>query len=188
VKNPTGSGANAPVDAAAGPRERTGGLGDGKLAMFLIITGTVVILDVATKLIVQSVFELGDHHDVIGGVVRFTYIENPGAAFGIRLGEYSRVIFLLLSLVALVALSGMYWFTPARERIRLVAIALICGGALGNLIDRIRSPRGVVDFLDVGIGALRWPVFNVADIAVTLGAIVLALSLWQEEKRVGAPK
>jgi signal peptidase II len=100
------------------------------------------------------------------------------------LGEHSRIIFLVLSAVALVALGAMYWFTPATDRLRLAAIALICGGALGNLTDRVRSQAGVVDFLDIGVGTVRWPVFNVADMAVTAGAIILALSLWKEEKKV----
>src|SRR5258705_2211813 len=72
---------------------------------------------------------------------------------------------------------------PVGDRFRQLALGLVAGGAAGNLIDRIRSARGVVDFLDVGIGAYRWPTFNVADIAVSCGAIALAISLW----RGGAP-
>jgi signal peptidase II len=155
----------------------------GKVGLFAAIFGTVVTLDVVTKLIIQRTFTQYDQMDVVGDYIRLTYIHNPGAAFGIHLGDYSRIIFLVLSLVALAALAGMYWTTPARDRVRLSAIALICAGAIGNLIDRVRSARGVVDFLDVGIGDLRWPVFNVADIAVTTGAIFLALSLWQEEQQ-----
>ena len=86
-------------------------------------------------------------------------------------------------MVALVELGAMYWTTPAHDRVRLTAISLVCAGAVGNLVDRIRSHRGVVDFLDIGIGDLRWPVFNVADIAVTTGAVFLALSLWREERQ-----
>jgi signal peptidase II len=67
---------------------------------------------------------------------------------------------------------------------RLLALALVCGGAVGNLIDRVRSSRGVVDFIDVGVGSYRWPTFNVADIAVTCGAVALALVLWSEGKPV----
>jgi signal peptidase II len=78
----------------------------------------------------------------------------------------------------------MYWFTPAVDRLRLSAIALICGGAIGNLIDRVRSENGVVDFIDVGVDTIRWPIFNVADLAVTTGAIILALSLWKEEQHI----
>jgi signal peptidase II len=127
-----------------------------------------------------------EQKDVIGEYLRLTYIHNTGAAFGIQLGPYSREIFLVLSIVALAALAMMYYYTPVSDRLRLASIALICGGAIGNLIDRVRSHHGVVDFLDVGIGTVRWPVFNVADMAVTAGAIILALSLWKEEKRDGA--
>jgi signal peptidase II len=155
-----------------------------KAALFVIILAGVVALDLATKVLVMRTLRLFDQVDVIGSYVRLTYIHNPGAAFGIHLGPYSRIIFLVLSLIALIALAGMYWFTPAADRIRLAAISLICGGAVGNLLDRIRSASGVVDFIDVGVGNVRWPVFNVADIAVTTGAIILALSLWKEERQV----
>ena len=77
---------------------------------------------------------------------------------------------------------------PAGDRFRQLALGLVAGGAAGNLIDRIRSGRGVVDFLDVGIGALRWPTFNVADIAVSCGAIALAISLWREDARRPEPE
>ena len=145
-----------------------------------IVTG-VVLVDFLTKMFIQRTFHLYQQVDVIGEYVRLTYIFNPGAAFGIHVGPYSRIIFLGLSVAALLALAAMYWVTPVAERIRLMAIASICGGAIGNLIDRVRSSAGVVDFVDVGIGTVRWPVFNVADIAVTAGAIFLALSLWREE-------
>jgi signal peptidase II len=155
----------------------------GKAALFAGIMGGVLLLDVATKAAVQRTLREYDQVPVIGEYLRLTYIHNPGAAFGIQLGAHSREIFLVLSLVALVALLVMYWFTPTSDRSRLSAIALICAGALGNLVDRVRLERGVVDFLDVGVGSIRWPVFNVADIAVTAGAIILALSLWNEERR-----
>ncbi|HEX6590078.1 MAG TPA: signal peptidase II [Longimicrobiales bacterium] len=147
------------------------------------IIGGVVALDLITKLIVQRTFHLYEQREVIGDYLRLTFIYNPGAAFGIHVGEYSRVVFFTLSLVALIALVWMYWTTPHHDRMRLSSIALICAGALGNLIDRVRSPRGVVDFLDVGIGDMRWPVFNVADMAVTIGAVLLAISLWNEDTK-----
>jgi signal peptidase II len=156
-----------------------------KLALFFVVLAVVLVLDVSTKLLVQRHFHLYQQMDVVGEYLRLTYIYNPGAAFGIHLGQYSREIFLVLSLVALAALAAMYWFTPAGDRVRLLAIALICGGAVGNLIDRIRSEAGVVDFIDIGVGDIRWPVFNVADMAVTTGAIILAHSLWREEQGSG---
>jgi signal peptidase II len=160
---------------------RSWGAGKGRLFMGTVLS--IVLVDFITKWMVQQRFHLYQQVQVIGDYLRLTFIYNPGAAFGIHLGEYSRPIFLVLSVVALVALTGMYWATPLRDRVRLMSISLICAGAIGNLVDRVRSHRGVVDFLDIGIGDLRWPVFNVADIAVTTGAVFLALSLWREERR-----
>ncbi|HET9441509.1 MAG TPA: signal peptidase II [Longimicrobiales bacterium] len=175
---------NSATNIGAAETVMTRAWNGGKTAILGGVLGGVLLLDLITKLFVQRTFHLYQQVDIVGEYVRLTYIHNPGAAFGIHLGEYSRVIFLFLSLVALAALAAMYWATPAKDRIRLAAIALICGGALGNLLDRIRSSAGVVDFLDVGVGNLRWPVFNVADVAVTTGAIFLALSLWREEQQV----
>lgn len=169
-------------DMDANVAEASRSWGGGKTRLFFGIIVPVVLLDMLSKFLVQQHMRLYQQIDVIGDYFRLTYIHNPGAAFGIHLGEHSRSIFLILSLVALVALAAMYWSTPARDKVRLAAISLICAGAVGNLVDRVRSEQGVVDFLDVGIGDLRWPVFNVADIAVTTGAIFLALSLWQEDQ------
>jgi signal peptidase II len=155
--------------------------GASKRSILFGIGGGVVFLDVATKWLVQRELSLHEQIEVIGDVIRLTFIYNPGAAFGFYLGPYSRGIFLALSLLALAILFGMYAFTPATHGGRLASIALIIAGAFGNLIDRIRSPRGVIDFVDVGLGSARWPVFNVADMAVTTGALLLALSLWRDD-------
>ncbi len=157
--------------------------GTGKAGRLAAIVLGVVALDYVTKALVVHYLRHYDQIDLVGSYVRLTYIENTGAAFGIHIGSYDRVFFLGLTALALCALGFMYWVTPARDRVRLSAIALLCAGAIGNLIDRVRSARGVVDFLDLGLGDLRWPVFNVADLAVTTGAILLALSLWGEERR-----
>ena len=154
----------------------------GKLGLYLGVVGGILALDIFTKLLVQRTLRFGVPVPVWGEFFRLTYIFNPGAAFGLSLGAYSRWLFLGLALVMVVVLFLMYRTTPASDRLRLLAIALVTGGAIGNVIDRIRSHRGVVDFLDFGIGeSWRWPVFNVADIGVTTGAILLAISLWREE-------
>jgi signal peptidase II len=153
----------------------------GKLGLYLGVVGFVLVLDLVTKLIAQQVLPPYRPVPVLGDFFRLTYIYNPGAAFGLNVGGASRWIFLVLALVAVVVLFLMYRSTPVQDRLRLWAICLVTGGALGNVIDRIRSPRGVVDFFDFGIGHLRWPVFNIADIAVTCGAILLAVSLWRED-------
>lgn len=165
------------VQSASWPRSKT--------TILVGILAGVLCLDILTKALVQRYLLVYEQRDIIGEYLRLTYIHNTGAAFGIQLGPYSREIFLVLSLVALISLAAMYYYTPVQDRLRLASIALICAGAVGNLIDRVKSERGVVDFLDVGIGTVRWPVFNVADMAVTAGAIVLALSLWKEEQRDG---
>jgi signal peptidase II len=163
--------------------ERTQDWAATKVALFFGILAGVLVLDISTKLLVQRHFHLYQQVDIIGEYVRLTYIYNPGAAFGIHLGEYSRQIFLVLSLVALGrARRHVLVHAGMADRVRLMAISLICGGAIGNLIDRVRSEAGVVDFIDVGVGDIRWPVFNIADMAVTTGAIILALSLWKEEQ------
>jgi signal peptidase II len=156
---------------------------EGKAGLYAGVVGGVVLLDIVTKYVVQRSLRLYDPVPVMGDFFRLTYIFNRGAAFGLHLGEYSRYIFTALTLVAIVGLFVWYRSTPRIDRTRLLALALVTGGAIGNLIDRIRSKQGVVDFLDFGVGEVRWPVFNVADIAVTTGAILLALSLWREDQR-----
>ncbi len=160
----------------------------GKLGMYLGVVGGVVLLDVITKAIVQRTLRLYDPVPVLGEFFRLTYIFNRGAAFGLHLGEYSRWIFTGLTIVAIVGLFLWYRSTPRSDRTRLIALASVTGGAIGNLIDRLRSHQGVVDFLDFGLGSVRWPVFNVADIAVTCGAVLLAISLWQEDVRAAREK
>ena len=154
-----------------------------KLVIFAGTAGFILGLDIITKYVVQSTMALYESIPVIGDFFRLTYIHNPGAAFGLHLGPYSRFIFLGLAFVALGVLLVMYRHTPLEDRLRLFAIGAIAGGAMGNVIDRIRSVEGVVDFLDFGIGHLRWPVFNVADTAVTIGAVMLLASLWAEDQR-----
>lgn len=158
------------------------GWSGGKGVLYGSLVGGIVALDQLTKVIAQQTLVLYHPVEVLGDFFRFTYIYNPGAAFGLSLGPHSRWIFLVLTTVAVVVLFVWYRNTPPTDRMRLLAIAAVTGGAIGNLIDRVRSHRGVVDFLDVGFGAMRWPVFNIADMAVTTGAVLLAISLWKEEQ------
>lgn len=129
-------------------------------------------------------------YHVLGDVLRFTLAYNPGAAFSMSLGPYSRYIFGAFALVALVVLWRLYRMTGrgvrAGDRLRVFALGLAWGGAAGNLIDRFRSPQGVVDFIDVGVGDVRFWTFNLADSAVTVGAILLAWSLSREEQATAA--
>lgn len=172
------------AEEVTGPKEIAGGVSTrSKLAILAGTTGLILLLDLLTKFAVQNSLHLYESIPVMGDFFRLTYIHNPGAAFGLHLGPYSRFIFLGLAFVALGVLLVMYRQTPAEDKLRLFAIGSIAGGALGNVIDRIRSAEGVVDFLDFGIGSLRWPVFNIADTAVTIGAILLLASLWAEDQQ-----
>jgi signal peptidase II len=155
----------------------------GRLGAFAGTAAAILVLDLFTKYLVQHTLIVGESIPVFGDLFRLTYIHNPGAAFGLHLGPYSRFIFLGLAFIALAVLIVMYRHTTADDRLRLFAIGAIAGGALGNVIDRLRSAHGVVDFLDFGIGSLRWPVFNIADTAVTIGAVLLLASLWAEDQR-----
>jgi signal peptidase II len=155
--------------------------------LFWPVIAGVAVLDVVTKAIAERALVLPRvPREVLGNALRFTLVYNPGAAFGLHLGPYSRVIFTTLTVVALVILGRLYQATLPGDRWRTLALALVCGGAVGNLLDRLRSDLGVVDFLDVGIGDLRWPTFNVADMAVSCGAVLLALVLWREDQMVAA--
>jgi signal peptidase II len=142
-----------------------------------------VALDLVTKLIAEATLLRTPGISVVGDWFQLRLVYNQGAAFGLHVGPYSRWIFFAVALVAVFVLARMSRSGPVGDRFRQLALGLVAGGAAGNLIDRIRSSRGVVDFLDVGIGALRWPTFNVADIAVSCGAIALAISLWREDAR-----
>ncbi len=151
-----------------------------------VIVG-VVLADIVTKAIaVYALVPARIPRQVIGEYLRFTLVYNPGAAFGLRLGDYSRWIFTALTIGALYILARLYRTTRPDDWPRTLALGLVCAGAIGNLIDRLRSPLGVVDFIDVGIGPdLRWWTFNLADIAVSTGAFLLAWVLWGEEKAEG---
>jgi signal peptidase II len=154
---------------------------DARRGLFWSVLAGVVIADVITKW--MAVAWLGRAPLRLAGEwLSFRLVYNRGAAFGIHVGGYSRIVFTVLAVVALVVLGAMVRQTRRGQPLRLVALALVCGGAVGNLIDRLRSTRGVVDFIDVWIGSFHWPTFNVADMAVSCGAVTLALVLWQEGK------
>ena len=133
----------------------------------------IVLVDVATKRFAVAALSPYVPRDVVDDVFRFTLAFNSGGAMSLSLGPSSRWWFTLLSLATLVVLGYMYKQSSSADRLQLASLALICGGAVGNLIDRIRSPRGVVDFIDIGIGAHRFWTFNIADLAVTIGTATL---------------
>lgn len=142
----------------------------------------VLLVDCTTKRFAEERLSMGLPHEVAGEVVQLTLTYNTGAAFGIPLGPVTRVLLIALALGAVGLLLWLYFRrTAPHDSWRAVALALLCAGAVGNLVDRLRHTRGVVDFIDIGLGSVRFWTFNVADVAVTVGALMLALSLWKEE-------
>ena len=151
--------------------------------LFGVAAAIVLLLDLLAKAVIEASLVPGQVTPVIGEWFQLRLVYNPGAAFGLHLGAYSRWIFMVIALVALGILWRVARRTPPQDWFRLLALGLVAGGATGNLVDRIRHPHGVVDFLDLGIGSMRWPTFNVADMGVSVGAIALAISLWLEDSR-----
>ena len=155
-----------------------------KIFIFALTFPVITALDVVTKrwaLAELASPELG--HELLGGLVPLTLAFNKGAAFGIRVTEDSRWFFVPLTVVALVLLGFLYKDASNRDILRISSISLVVSGALGNLYDRVRWDRGVVDFLGpVDLGFWDFPIFNVADMAITCGAILLAISFYLEEK------
>ncbi len=140
---------------------------------FWTIFLSTVLVDVATKRFAATALAPYVPRNIVDDVVRFTLAFNSGGAMSLSLGPSSRWWFTLLSLATLVVLAYMYRQSSPGDKIQIASLALICGGAVGNLIDRIRSPRGVVDFIDIGIGTHRFWTFNIADMAVTIGTATL---------------
>lgn len=157
--------------------------------IFWSLAIVIVTVDVITKFVaVRALAPMYTPRDVVGDWVRLTLVYNKCAAFGLCIGPTwsSRWVFLVLTLVALVILGRLYRTTRSGDVMRVSALGLVCGGAVGNLIDRVRHSAGVVDFVDLGVGDWRWPTFNVADIAVSVGAFLLAWALWGEDEAEAA--
>jgi len=135
-----------------------------------------------TKALVVANLPVNSRTDLIGDFVQIWHAQNRGAAFSLL--QDSQLLFLAVSALALVTIAYFYRSLHGRSLWLYSILGLVLGGTLGNLADRIRQ-QYVTDFLSVGIGGLRWPTFNVADIAVSCGGIALAIALWREDHRRG---
>jgi len=141
------------------------------------IAGSVVIADQVTKGIILDRLALYQTIPVVPGFFNITHIQNPGGAFGFLAQQSPMVRALIFLLMSFLAVCLIFWFyrkTPSTHRLLSAGFALILGGAVGNLIDRLRFGR-VVDFLDFHIGTWHWPAFNVADSAITTGIAIFLL-------------
>ncbi|HYN41127.1 MAG TPA: signal peptidase II [Thermoanaerobaculia bacterium] len=151
-------------------------------ALYLALSALIVLLDQATKMMIRAWVPMHDRIVVISGFFDITHVENTGAAFGLFAGATSPYRPILLNTVAFAVfvLVLIYAFkSPVHWKRLQLALAGILGGAVGNLIDRIGS-GAVTDFLRVHIAnKWEWPSFNVADSAITVGVVLLALDIWK---------
>lgn len=140
----------------------------------LIAAIIVVVLDQITKLAVVESIPILSRRPVIGDIVRLTHIRNSGAVFGIMKG--AGTYFTFFSIVAASILIMVLFFAKRSSSLVRVSLGLVLGGAIGNLIDRLRF-GAVVDFIDIGVTEnIRWPCFNAADAAITIGVLLLLIN------------
>ncbi|WP_243138032.1 signal peptidase II [Heliorestis acidaminivorans] len=137
---------------------------------FWVVVLALIVSDQLTKWIVQQQMNLHDTIPLIPNIFHITYILNPGAAFGLM--AYQKSFFIVVTLIVLLAILYFYRKIPPEQSSFRLGLAFQGGGATGNLIDRVKEGY-VVDFIDFRI----WPVFNIADIAITLGVILLIYSI-----------
>jgi signal peptidase II len=144
-----------------------------------LVAIAVVFLDRVTKWLVAARMDLHDSISVLPGFFQVTYVQNSGAAFGLfaeSRSEWTTTMLVLFSLVALIVVSVMLWKNSHSLTVTGIGLALIMGGALGNLWDRLLYGR-VVDFFDFYLGSYHWPAFNIADSAIVIGAGLLVVEI-----------
>lgn len=137
----------------------------------------VVIVDQLTKHWIMSAFTLHEQRNIIPGFFDLVYVTNTGAAFGFLAGSKTwlrQAFFIVVAIIALIVIICAYGHLKRQSRIFIYALGLIAGGAIGNLIDRLRF-GSVVDFLDFYLGTYHWPAFNAADSAITVGVALFLL-------------
>src|SRR5215468_8310808 len=150
---------------------------------YLLLVAATLVLDRWTKVLIQKRFDLNESISVIDGFFNITYVRYTGVAFGIFSSISSPAKSVLLSAFTAFAAVVVVTYSvrsSARNRLLQIALALILGGALGNLYDRL-SYGYVVDFIELYAGSYHWPSFNVADSAISIGVALLALDIIRNE-------
>jgi signal peptidase II len=160
------------------------------IVLFILGAIVVIVSDQITKAVITEKLFMYGSHKVIDGFFSLVYVMNPGAAFGFLAGapEIFRYLF-FISVTFLAILLIIYYISKSKSQDMLIVISLtlIFGGAVGNLIDRIRF-GAVVDFLDFYIGAWHWPAFNVADSAISVGAVLMIWEVLVSRKKTSSSR
>lgn len=146
----------------------------------------VALIDQLTKLYIKFNFRLYEKYEIFGNFVRIFYIENSGIAFGI---DTSSIHFFItvLTIIAILVLARYLLILHREKSDEKKSISLILGGAIGNCVDRVLvffpdfGYTGVIDFIDIGFGSMRWYIFNVADMSITFGVIYYLFLLYKDK-------
>jgi signal peptidase II len=157
---------------------------------YIGVIAVVILLDQLTKHLVTRFLDLHEYRSLVDGVLSLSHVQNHGAAFGILSDAelpYQAAVFSALSLLALCAIAGYALRLPPEPRLPLFALSLVLGGALGNLVDRLRLGY-VVDFIHVYWKRYQWPDFNVADSAITVGVALLIVDILRSPQSDDARK
>ncbi|HWN98139.1 MAG TPA: signal peptidase II [Blastocatellia bacterium] len=156
---------------------------------YLFVTAVVLMIDQFTKYWVSINLREGDEVQVIPGFFKFSYTENPGIAFGMLNNSNVKWALVAVSLGAILVVVYYITRTASSNRLLLWSLALLAAGISGNLIDRVRMGR-VIDFILIYYKHYEWPVFNIADTAITIGAALMAIELFlpPQHERTPAPE
>ncbi|RQD56863.1 MAG: signal peptidase II [Desulfonatronovibrio sp. MSAO_Bac4] len=155
-----------------------------KHKIVFILAGVILFLDQVTKVWIQNTIPLWESKTVIPGLFNLVHVLNKGAAFGFLAdleGNMQTYFFIGVTGLAVVLIFHLLRTVDREDYYLFSALGLILGGALGNLIDRIRLGM-VIDFLDIYVGSHHWPAFNVADMAISIGAILLLVSFYKKKR------
>jgi len=153
-------------------------------ALFFILASVLAALDQLSKYYIVCAIPLNTGINVIPGFFNLVHVHNSGGAFSVFAGSgypWKRYLFIGLTVVVVAAIAYAYGKTGKKDNWTRIAYVCIAGGAMGNLIDRIRLSGEVVDFLDIYVGKWHWPAFNVADAAISTGAVMLLVSLMRKK-------
>jgi signal peptidase II len=157
-----------------------------KCIILFATVAVVTLFDFITKAYISSTMSLHESFVVVGGFLNITYVRNPGAAFSFLADApavFRSIFFVTVTVLAIILV--LYYIAKSKieEPLMIFSLSLILSGAVGNLIDRVRFGE-VVDFIDVYISSYHWPAFNVADSAITVGAVVMILQLIRGKKKL----
>ncbi|CCO24518.1 signal peptidase II [Maridesulfovibrio hydrothermalis] len=149
-----------------------------------IIAVSILILDQLTKIAVREKMAMWTSETIIPGFFNLVHVVNKGAAFGFLNREdisWQRTFFIVVTFVAMGAIAMLLKSTKNDDKFQIIGLGCVLGGAIGNLIDRILYSE-VTDFLDIYFGSYHWPAFNIADIAICIGAFAMIISLYRNRK------